>query len=560
MKAPVEVIGGTGFTGLIDEVKVFNAALTQNEIKSLMLLTGINNLESSVELFIDETHQLNAYVISAEEDKTLTYESADPSIATVDENGLITAVGRGTTKIKVRNEAGGYEAEMTVKVSVEISIINQIPRYVLGEEFQSDVDGPYRENGAARRYLGQPDMVRTETGRLITVFPTGHGHGPLVMKISEDNGETWVEKTDIPSSWARSQETPTIYSIQVDDGNGGTFERLVLVCACPNWDLNLGGWQMSYSDDNGDTWTQFEDFWQTVDGNKHYTIVAMASLVQLKDEDGNWKQEWMGVYHDYSYINYKTILTFDEAGNPQWSKPEPYLSEYRAIESSHQICEVGMFRSPDGERIVALGRNQTHTGPATMFYSDDEGETWTEPVELPGSLAGERHKALYDPISGKLVITFREIIYDRNGNGVWEGGSDWICGEWVAWVGEYEDLMNLQQGDYMLILDEDFANNYYSGDTGYTGMAVLEDGTFVLHSYGHWDQAFSNSYTDGGSYNVKTDLCWIRQAKFKLAEIEEELVKQGLVQTAKVYEGYRAVQDNGRLQNNYRSGNGYEKP
>ena len=33
-------------------------------------------------------------------------------------------------------------------------------------------------------------------------------------------------------------------------------------------------------------------------------------------------------------------------------------------------------------------------------------------MDLPGSLAGERHKALCDPISGKLVITFREIQYD----------------------------------------------------------------------------------------------------------------------------------------------------
>ena len=518
---------------LTAETKAFKAALNEVTEKYVAIkngeLKGILNVPESTEIAFGDTYQLEPMVVSDKADKTLTYTSEDEKIATVDENGLITATGRGTTTIVVKNAASGFEAEVEVTVSVETTIINKLRKFVLPEKYQSNVEGAASNEegtlvGTDRQYLGQPDMVRTETGRLITVFPTGHGHGPLIMKISEDNGETWVEKTDIPSSWAASQETPTLYSIQVDDGNGGTFERLVLVCACPQWDLNLGGWQMSYSDDNGDTWTEFEDFWQTVDGtNKHWTIVAMASLIQLKDEDGNWKQEWMGVYHDYNYVNYKTILTFDEDGNPQWSKPETYLSEYRAIESSHQICEVGMFRSPDGNRIVALARNQTHAGPATMFYSDDEGKTWTEPVELPGSLAGERHKALYDPVTGKLVITFREIDYDRNNNGVWEGGSDWIAGEWVAWVGSYEDLMNLQQGDYMLVLDEDFANNYYSGDTGYTGMAVLEDGTFVLHSYGHWDQAFSSSYVDGGSYNVRTDLCWIRQAKFNLAELEAEL-------------------------------------
>mgnify|MGYP000715417774 CR=1 FL=1 len=69
------------------------------------------------------------------------------------------------------------------------------------------------------------------------------------------------------------------------------------------------------------------------------------------------------------------------------------------------MCEIGMFRSPDGKRIVGLARSQSHNNPSTLIYSDDEGKNWSEPMDLPGSLAGERHKAMYDPISGKLVIT-----------------------------------------------------------------------------------------------------------------------------------------------------------
>ncbi len=101
----------------------------------------------------------------------------------------------------------------------------------------------------------------------------------------------------------------------------------------------------------------------------------------------------MGVYHDVNYVNYKTYLTFDESGNEQWSDPEPYLNEYRTTESKYQMCEIGMFRSPDGKRIVGLARSQSHNNPSTLIYSDDEGETWSEPMDLPGSLAGERHKS-----------------------------------------------------------------------------------------------------------------------------------------------------------------------
>ena len=39
-------------------------------------------------------------------------------------------------------------------------------------------------------------------------------------------------------------------------------------------------------------------------------------------ENGNDIQKWMGVYHDASFVNYKTYLTFDKDGNEQRSSEE----------------------------------------------------------------------------------------------------------------------------------------------------------------------------------------------------------------------------------------------
>ena len=515
VKSPIDVIGGTGFTGLIDEVKIYNAPLTAAEIASAMMIDGVNLNETAVTLDAGDTFQIKATVVSSNPDKSVTYVSADPSVATVTDKGLVTGVGRGETTITVTNEATGYAAELAVKVTKAVNIHNVLTRYVMPEKYLSTIE---RAPGTDRQYLGQPDMIQTETGRLITAYPIGHGKGPLVMRISEDGGVTWTEKTDIPASWAGSQETPTLYTVTVN-GN----ERLLLITACPGWGTdsagNQTGFNVSYSDDNGETWTEYEHFWSNFsNGSVNKVIVAMASLVQLKDENGNYIEKWMGVYHNYDMVNYKTYLTFNADGSMNWTEPVPYLSEYRSIESSHQICEVGMFRSPDGSRIVGLARSQSHMHLSTMFYSDDEGETWSEPVELPGSLAGERHKAKYDPESGKLVITFREIQYDRDNDGLIESG-DWYCGDWGLWVGTYEDLMNLNDGEYCVTIDEDFTQNTYSGDTGYAGFVILPDGTFVMNSYGHWDEDFSRSWTGG----VTTDLCYIRQARFKLAELENVL-------------------------------------
>ena len=513
--SPIDVIGGTGFTGLIDEVKIYNAPLTEAEIAASMMVDGVNLNETSVTLDSGDTFQIRATVVSGNPDKSVTYTSANPAIATVSSTGLVTGVGRGETVITVTNPATGMSAELTVKVSKTVNVRNVLPRYVMPEQYLSTIE---RAPGTNRQYLGQPDMIRTQTGRLITAYPIGHGKGPLVMRTSDDGGVTWTEKTDLPASWAGSQETPTLYTVTV---NGA--ERLILITACPGWGTdsagNQYGFNVSYSDDDGNTWSEYQHFYSKFsDGDVNDCIVAMASLVQLKDENGNFIEKWMGVFHNYDYVNYKTYLTFDASGNMHWSEPVPFLREHRSIESSHQMCEIGMFRSPDGRRIIGLARSQSHMHLSTMIWSDDEGETWSEPVELPGSLAGERHKAQYDPESGKLLITFREIQYDRNGDGHLTSG-DWYCGDWGLWVGTYEDLMTLNDGEYCVTIDEDFTQNTYSGDTGYAGFVLLPDGTFVMNSYGHWDEAFSKSWTGG----VTTDLCYIRQARFKLAELEAVL-------------------------------------
>ncbi len=512
---PGDIIGGSGFTGKIDELKIFNRVLSAEEIAAIMQTKGLNIQETYKELNVGEHFTIQTNLISDEDDKTIVYASSDPGTASVDENGLVTAHKKGSVTITVENKAAGYRDTVTVVITKKLSISNKLPVYELDEKYLSDID---KDPGGPRQYLGQPDMVMLDDNRtLVTSYPIGHGKGPLVLKISYDAGETWVEKKT-PESFKGSQETPTMYKIHLQDKT----QRLMLITACPGWgqDLegNATGWNTSYSDDGGETWTEYKHWYTNhSDGTPNKSIVAMASLIQLKDSNGNDIQKWMGVYHDYDYVNYKTYLTFDENGMEHWSEPEPYLSEYRSIESAYQMCEIGMFRSPDGNRIVGLARSQSHNNPATLIYSDDEGDTWSKPMDLPGSLAGERHKAVYDPVSGRLLITFREIIYDLNGNGRFDGGNDWKAGDWAAWVGTYEDLMEQNEGQYRILIDEDWANNAKSGDTGYAGIVVQPDGTFIMDSYGHWDKAFSESWQGG----VTTDLCYIRQAKFKLSDMDK---------------------------------------
>ena len=50
----------------------------------------------------------------------------------------------------------------------------------------------------AGQYLGHPTTVLLEDGRtIITVYPKGHGRGPIVMKRSRDGGLTWSDRLPV---------------------------------------------------------------------------------------------------------------------------------------------------------------------------------------------------------------------------------------------------------------------------------------------------------------------------------------------------------------------------
>ncbi|MCD7872807.1 MAG: hypothetical protein LUG21_05855, partial [Clostridiales bacterium] len=234
------------------------------------------------------------------------------------------------------------------------------------------------------------------------------------------------------------------------------------------------------------------------DINSEYPVipsVAMSSLTQLK-ENGKFVDKWMGLFHDADFYNYKTILTFDENGNPKWSIPEKYFSQYRDIESKSNMCEVEVIRSEQGkgDELCLITRSNSKQINSLISFSTDEGKSWSKPVEAPAALNGERHKAEWTK-DGRLFITFRSI---ERGSKAKENAKEntsggWISEGWVAWVGTYDDLKNSTQGQYRIKLAHIYEKGqkspeyYASADTGYCGNVVLDDGTIVTASYGKFD-------------------------------------------------------------------------
>lgn len=377
-------------------------------------------------------------------------------------------------------------------------------------------------------YLAHPDSVLLANGDILTMYPAGHGKGAIQTRITHDNGISYPDTlSDTPASWVNSRETPTIYRLEFTDPNQP--DKLIMISANPKWpnESTQGGFNCSVSEDEGVTWSEFELFYPKSDRNGVVPIVAMSSLTRLK-ENGVFVDKWMGLFHDASFYNYKTVLTFDKNGKMAWSVPEKYFSEFRNTERRTQMCEVEVIRSDrgQGDELCLITRSNTKKVNSLISFSSDEGKTWSKPREVPAALSGERHKAEYTS-DGRLVITFRSVMRDKKVKSIDKNykRDGWYSEGPVAWVGTYEDLKEGREGQYRIKL----AHTYFSGqlapqtaanaDTGYCGNVVTQDDTVVITVYGCFSP---DSQTDSGALRT-----YIISKRFSLEDIDKlyQLIK-----------------------------------
>ena len=131
------------------------------------------------------------------------------------------------------------------------------------------------------------------------------------------------------------------------------------------------------------------------------------------------------------------------------------------------------MRSPDGSQLLMLIREQDRRLNSLFAVSNDEGESWSAPRQLPLALTGDRHLARYAP-DGRLVIVFRPVL---PGTAKWRGVKD--CHYFRAWVGRYKDIVEGREGGYLVNLLKSHAGT----DHTYPGLELLPDGTFVATTY-----------------------------------------------------------------------------
>jgi photosystem II stability/assembly factor-like uncharacterized protein len=314
------------------------------------------------------------------------------------------------------------------------------------------------------QYLGHPTTVLLEDGRtILCVYPKGHGAGAICLKRSTDGGRTWSDRQPVPENWSTSQETPTIHCVVDASGT----KRLIVFSG-------LYPIRMASSEDDGQSWTPLKPI------GDFGGVVAMASVEPLRDRPGHY----LALFHDdgrflhggagrhrQSPMGKETGVwtvykTESDDGGLTWGAPVPIA----VSDHGPHLCEPGLIRSPDGKQLAVLLRENSRKSNSFLITSDDEGKTWSVPRELPGALTGDRHVGKYAP-DGRLFLSFRDTTLDSA-----------TKGDWVGWVGTYDDLIQGREGQYRIR----FMDNQNAWDCAYPGVECLPDGTFVVTTYGHW--------------------------------------------------------------------------
>lgn len=123
------------YSGLMDEVYIYERSLTAEDVAALYNLGNtppavetLSIIEPDKTLGIGETYQLTtSYAPANASVPTITWKSSDAKIASVDVNGLVTAVGDGTATITAETDNGKTASRVITVSSVDVKAESVTP-------------------------------------------------------------------------------------------------------------------------------------------------------------------------------------------------------------------------------------------------------------------------------------------------------------------------------------------------------------------------------------------------------------------------------------------------
>ena len=99
----------------------YKTTCTVTVSNNIVNVTGVTMIPTSRTMYAGDSYHLDA-IVSPDNatDKSVTWTSSNPAIATVDENGIVLALKAGTTTITATTNDGGFKANCIITVTGEV--------------------------------------------------------------------------------------------------------------------------------------------------------------------------------------------------------------------------------------------------------------------------------------------------------------------------------------------------------------------------------------------------------------------------------------------------------
>ena len=186
-------------------------------------VTDVTLDQTELDLFTGASATLTATVKPSDAtDKTVTWSSDNEAVATVDENGKVTAVGEGEATITVTTEDGGKQATCTVAVTQSIhSITADITALNFGNAYTGYTQPAAQtvtitNNGNQDLTLNQPASTNGfEVGNLTkTELPVGETATFTVQPKAGLEAETYSENITVSGSGGASLSITASFNVR----------------------------------------------------------------------------------------------------------------------------------------------------------------------------------------------------------------------------------------------------------------------------------------------------------------------------------------------------------
>lgn len=385
-------------------------------------------------------------------------------------------------KEQIRDGSIPYKREITIPT---VDISDETDRHVIIAQGTEDIR------------QGHPSTLLMSDGNIMFVTWT-YGHGGPVgpLKKSIDGGLTWSGLLEVPDNWSRFENCPPLYRLTDPEGR----ERLFIFTNreirqdYKDRDFPIDGntdFQMyqSISEDEGNTWSPMEpsplveSSGFLSEGSLPPTVMPFTAIEHV--EDGNALLGFSNLRRVGEWGGTNVVSQSRSTdGGLTWSHWRVILD----LGSPYMPCEPEVIRSPDGKQLLLIIRENYRSVNSWIMLSNNEGKTWSEPLQTTGSVTMDRHQAKYAP-DGRLVIVGRDTAEESP-----------TRRHFVAWIGKYEDLVEGREGQYRVKLLHTYSS------TEYPGLELLPDGTFVATN--------SVSYRPEENYSVVS-------TRFTLEELDE---------------------------------------